>query len=347
MFHQFSFRQLTTLLLLLLLFWFELLPLNPLPPAIAANAPQSITENVPINSPDWDKIDSSITAAITKVRLRTEKFANHQLDLWVAERMRQVDNQFLNWYFDFFHQKATQDGLPFAWLAFQADFLNLFKAEDETGLSADQIIQKRMLEEFEQRFNEMVLNETAIDDLRSRIKEIADTYALAVEVQFALSMAKYHVSEQDWQQHTAQISQLIYNTGTSQSSLQPESLSILLTNKILTQMSVVVGSKLAITLGVKMAPKLAIEGGVIAIAETGAKFIDPLLIFGVLTWDVVDYQKMVNKSRPELRKNIEDYLNIVKFNILDAPDGSIMATLDEVEEEVETALVNQTISDDG
>lgn len=347
MFHQLSFRQLTTLLFLLLLFWFELLPLNPLSPAIAANAPQSITENASINLPDWDKIDSSIAAAIKKVRLRTEEFANHQLDFWVAERMRQVDDQFLNWYFDFFHQKATQDGMPFAWLAFQADFLNLLKAEDEKGLSADQIIQKRMLEEFEQKFNEMVLNETAIDDLRSRIKEVADTYASAVEVQFDLSMAKYHVSEQDWQQHNAQISQLIYNTGTSQSSLQPESLSILLTDKILTQMSAVVGSKLAITLGVKMAPKLAIKGGAIAIAGTGAKFIDPILIFGVLTWDVVDYQQMVNKSRPELRKNIEDYLNIVKLNILDAPDGSIMATLDEVEEEVETALVNQTISDNG
>lgn len=202
------------------------------------------------------------------------------------------------------------------------------------GLTPDEIIQKRMLNEFEQKFNDLVLNEAAIDDLRDRIEHIARNYASALSFQFELVRAKYHIPNQDWEQHMSQVSQLIHNTGTSESSLSSESLSSLLTTKIIAAASVAIGGKLAIKFAVKMAPKLAIKGGALAVLETGAKFIDPLLIAGLLIWDAADFQLMVNKSRPELRKNIEDYLAVVKSNIYDAPDGSILAEIDKVQNQM-------------
>ena len=90
--------------------------------------------------------------------------------------------------------------------------------------------------------------------------------------------------------------------------------------------------------------KLAIKTGVLAVLETTAKLVDPLLIAGLLIWDAADYQLMVNKSKPELRKNIEDYLVTVKENIYNAPDGSIITAIDEIEDQITNILVNQTSS---
>lgn len=338
-----SIQRSLSIVCLLLLFWSHPLS-NGLLPALAvstsANSPQITVEA----SYDWSEVQQATAEVVRKVRPSTDEFAANELDRWTAERMKQVDKQFLNWYFGFIHQKATQDGVPFAWVAFKVDFLDWLKAKDEKGLTPDQIIQKRMLDEFEQKFNELVLNEDAIDDLRYRIEHIARNYASALSFQFELVRAKYHVPQQDWEQHMTQISQLIYNTGTSESSLSSDSLSSLLATKIIAAASVAIGSKLAAKFAVKMAPKLAIKGGALAILETGAKFVDPLLIAGLLVWDVADYQAMVNKSRPELRQNIEDYLLLVKSNIYDAPDGSILAAIDEVESQIIDLLMQQTTS---
>ncbi len=347
MFHSFSIRRSLSLLCLLLLFWLQLFSnqsFSVLAVPLPSNPPQFITEAVYSTSYDWSEAHKAIAEGVRKVRSSTDEFAANELDRWMTERMKQVDDRFLNWYFSFIHQKATKDGVPFAWLAFQADFLNLLKAKDEKGLAPDQVIQKRMLEEFEHKFNELVLNEAAINDLRDRIEHIARNYASALSFQFELVRARYHVPDQDWEQHISQVSQLIYNTGTSESSLSSASLSSLLATQIITAASVAIGSKLAVKFAVMMAPKLAIKGGVMAVLGTGAKFIDPLLIAGLLIWDAADHQLMVNKSRPELRKNIEDYLLVIKSNIYDDPDGSIIAAIDEVGEQIIDLLVNQTIS---
>lgn len=341
MFHPISQRLLSILCLLLWL-WFSPFP-SVASSALAASSLANSSQIAVETTYEWNEVHQAIVEAVKKVRPSTDKFAANELDRWMIERMKQVDEQFLNWYFGFIHQKATQDGVPFAWLAFSVDFLDWLKAKDEKDLTPDQIIQKRMLEEFEQQFNTLVLNEEAIDDLKDRIDHVAQNYASALSLQFEIVRAKYHVPEQDWKQHMSQVSHLIYNTGTSESSLSSDSLNSLLATKIITAASIAISSKLAVKFAVKMAPKLAIKSGVVTVLETGAKFVDPLLIAGLLIWDAADYQAMVNKSKPELRKNIEDYLLLVKLNIYDAPDGSIIAAIDEIEDQIVDLLANQTI----
>jgi hypothetical protein len=337
MFHS-SIRQSLSILYLLLLFWLQPLPdetFSALAVSLLSNSSQATVEA----SYDWSEVQQGIAEGVRKIRPSIDEFAANELDRWVTERMNQVDEQFLNWYFGFIHQKVTQDGVPFAWVAFKVDFLDWLKTKDEKGLSPDQIIQRRMLEKIEQKFHELVLNEAAVNDLRDRIKHVARNYASALSIQFELIRTRYHVPDQEWEQHTSQVSQLIYNTGTSESSLSSDSLSSLLATKVITAASVALSSKLAVKFALKMAPKLAIKGGALAVLETGAKFIDPLLVVGFLIWDAADYQVMVNKSRPELRKNIADYLELVKANIYDAPDGSIIAAINQVENQIVDLLV--------
>jgi len=72
--------------------------------------------------------------------------------------------------------------------------------------------------------------------------------------------------------------------------------------------------------------------------NSGNRCIDPLLAVGLLVWDVWDYDKMVNESRPVLRQNILDYLNEVKWSILCSPENSIMAAIEDVEGKIITGL---------
>ena len=134
---------------------------------------------------------------------------------------------------DSFIKGRPKMGVPFAWLGFKVDFLDVLKAKDEKGLTSSQIIQKRMLEEFEQKFNDLVLNETAINDLRDKIENIGRHYASCLSLQFELVRARYHIPHQEWDQHISQISKLIYNTGTSQFSPSSESLGILLATRLI------------------------------------------------------------------------------------------------------------------
>lgn len=341
MFYSIIRRSLSILCLLLWL-WLQPFPYKTVS-ALAVSSLANSSVAIVKATNEWSEVHQAIVEAVKKARLSTEEFAANELDSWMMERMKQVDKRFLNWYFGFFHQKATQDGVPFAWLALKVDALNWLKAKDEKGLSPEQIIQKRMLEEFEQKFNTLVLNEEAIDDLKNRIEHIAQNYASVLSDQFESIKAKSHVPEQDWEKHMSHIAQLIYNTGTSESSLSPDSLTSLLTTRIIDAAGVAVATKLAIDVAAKMAPKFAIKGGTLILLETGAKFLDPLLIVGVLVWDAADHHTMVSKSRPELRKNIEDYLLLVKSNIYDAPDGSILAAIDEVEGQIVSLLTNATL----
>lgn len=228
----FSIRRLLSLLCLLLMFWLQIFSSEAFS-ALAVSLPSNPPESVAEKSYEWSEVQKDIADAVRNVRPSTEEFAVHELDSWIKGLMRQVDKDFLNWYFGFIHQKATQDGVPFAWLAFKVDFLDVLKAKDEKGLAANQIIQKRMLEEFEQKFNELVLNEGEIDNLRDKIENIARNYASSLSFRFELVREKYHIPHQEWDRHISQISKLIYNTGTSEFSLSSESLSSLLQAELL------------------------------------------------------------------------------------------------------------------
>jgi len=70
----------------------------------------------------------------------------------------------------------------------------------------------------------------------------------------------------------------------------------------------------------------------------------PLMAAGIAIWDVWDYKKMVKESRPVLRQNILAYFNEVKLSILNSPENSIMAAIEEVESKIITGLESRLTS---
>ncbi|MGL4376746.1 MAG: hypothetical protein ACRCT1_09940, partial [Microcoleaceae cyanobacterium] len=90
------------------------------------------------SSTDVNKVDSDLIKGMRVAHDSTETFAREELEIWINDLMKRVDDKFLNWYFNYFNQKAMDFGVPFVWIMFKADFLNVLKSKDEKGLNANQ-----------------------------------------------------------------------------------------------------------------------------------------------------------------------------------------------------------------
>ncbi len=142
--------------------------------------------------------------------------------------------------------------------------------------------------------------------------------------------SSYHVPDLEWENHLGQLLTIAYNSGTSKGSLSPDSLN----SNLLTKTSVAATA----VIGAKLTAKFAGKATAIAL-KTAAKFADPLLVIGFIAWDIWDYNKMVEKSRPEMRKNILDYFTELKYSI----DNSIISTIDEVQSQLEKGITSLSL----
>ena len=297
------------------------------------------------SSTDFKPVDRYLIAALRNAHDSTEEFARQELELWIDDLMKRVDDKFLNWYFNYFNQKAMEFGIPFVWIMFKADFLNLLKSKDETGLNANQIIQKRMINDFQNKFNELVLNPEESQQFLLKLTErSARNYESALGVKLASAKNYYDISDQAWEKYLTSLGSLIYNTGNSQSSLSAISLSSELTTDTAILSTAIGGGTLALIFASKVAAKIGGKAVAAIMAKIGAQVLDPVIGLGLLIFDVWSYDKMVKESKPALRQNILDFFNEVKWSILNAPENSIMAAIEDVESNIITALESRSVS---
>ncbi|WP_375448826.1 hypothetical protein [uncultured Nostoc sp.] len=346
-------KMFISLVVVVVIFWSGMIPyLMPIAAVNSATAKQSnhaqnYYEALSLKSTtgtNWDEIDQYLVEAIKLAHESTEEYANAALEKWVDELMRKVDTKFLDWYFSYGNQKAMEFGVPFAWAAFELDsFLKVMRQEDEKDLNTEEIIKKRMIEDFNSKFSELVLDKQAEDNLKSILEQLGRNHASAMGFKFSVIKAQYQIPNQDWDEHLLKIAELVDNTGTSKYSLSAQSINSNLFTKVIATTTAIVGIKLAAKFAAKAGSKLLAKAGASIIAQTGAQLLDPILAVGFLVWDVWDYQGMVANSKPELSKNIFDYLTELRLSILYAPENSITAAIEEVERKLLNALESQPV----
>jgi len=291
---------------------------------------------------DWSEVDRYLIEAVRTAHDSTEEFATYELDRWLDDLMQKVDDRFLNWYFSYLHQKKMEFSAPFTWLFLAGDYaLNRFRSERDKKLNPDRAYQEKLIADFERKFNQLVLDpEAGGKYLRELAARVGRNYASALGMKFAQVKSTYQIPDGDWERYLNDLATLVYDTGNSKSSLSPESL----TNEVLIVSTAAIGGKIALTFAGKAAAKIAAKAGG-AVAAKVTQVLDPLLGIGIVIWDLWDYNRMVAASRPLLRENISDYLQEVKMSILYAPENSIMAAIETVEQEIITGVESQLASD--
>lgn len=290
---------------------------------------------------DWNEIDVKLVEGLENARQSTEEFANSELNYWVKKVMVNVDHDFLNWYYSYLNQKAMEFGIPFAWLAFKLDEpLKVFRKDEEKELNAADLIQKRMVEDFNRKFQSLVFTEEVETELKNSLERVGRNYSSAIGFTFTTIQKNYHIPDILWQEHLKALSQLTYDTGV----FSTDNVNSNLLTNISTVTTLVIGTRLAANFAVKAGGKVATKAGASVAAKAGAQLLDPVLAVGFLVWDVWDYNRMVSHESPEMRQNILDYLNEMKYSILLAPENSVMAAIDEVQNKLEKELSSLSYS---
>ncbi|HEY9647587.1 MAG TPA: hypothetical protein V6C88_14520 [Chroococcidiopsis sp.] len=318
-------KQVVEMLLLATWLWFVPLPFAI---ALADKMPQPAATQAVMaanTAYDWSEIDQQLVNSLHEAHQSTEEFVIRELDYWAQKRIESIDHPFLDWYFDFLHQKATEFGVPFAWMAFTIDSkLKILQTADEKTerLNADQILKRRMEADINQKFAEDVLNQEAMADLKEVIERTAQNYASAVGVQFASIKSRYQVANQEWERHLDKLSEIVANTGTEVPGLPGSALAGNLTTKVLAITAASAGTKVVTSLVAKSGTKLLAKGGAAIAAKWGSTLVDPALGIGLIAWDVWSYRQNVDHDRPLLKQDLSRYIMALRDSIQENQEGN-------------------------
>ena len=92
-----------------------------------------------------------------------------------------------------------------------------------------------------------------------------------------------------------------------------------------------IGTKVSAKLASKAAAKMAAKTGGKVAAKAGGELLGPIVGIGIIIWDLYDHAQTTKVNKPILRNNIEAYLKEVEETLLEDPEGSIMATIRQIE----------------
>ena len=134
------------------------------------------------------KVNDRTLVALTEAYELAEEFATNDLDNWVRELEGRVDNDFLNWYFDYFNQKRRE-------------ILALVR-----GVTGQNISQKEF-QDFNQEFGSRVVSPEDIE-LRLEIltSEVTNLYANELNKKLTYAQKDLKLSSQKWEKYLASIS---------------------------------------------------------------------------------------------------------------------------------------------
>jgi hypothetical protein len=283
---------------------------------------------------DWSEVDAEMVTALKNAHENTRNFASEQLDIWVDEWKTQVDSSFLDWYFNYFTQKQREyQGI---WIALSSGTLHLLNPENP---SPEEKLAETITENFQQEFAKRVIRPQIAQMKLERLTQQSVNHYLEdlagkvdqVQIRNKIPLADWNrylseiaITINDGQQNPTSLSMKAIVGGTGYIAIKPFVVPLL--GKIGSQMT----AKLSGKIGAKIAAK---TGGTLS-AKIGAGLLDPIVGIGIIVWDLWDHDHTVKIERPILRKNIADYLQEVKFSLLDNPVNGIMTPIEQIETQI-------------
>lgn len=292
------------------------------------------------------QINSDLILALRNARAKSETYASEKLDEWINQLRERVDNDFLNWYFNYFTQ------LDIGFQAIITDFSSLI-VRGFNPLQSTPEVQKaeKLTEEFQREFTRRVLKpEIAQIKLERFTRETINTYVSELGEQLAGIQSEYKIPQADWERYLSGVSTTIrQSTGNNQDlslrvlsrgteylvALPLSKATVKLGSGLATKFaenaaakaSAKATAKITTKISTKAAGKVAGEFSIPTLSTIGLELIDPLAAVGILAWDVWDNYHTAQVQRPKMREAIFEYLDEMKQVLLYNPHDSIMSTI--------------------
>lgn len=287
--------------------------------------PKPIEKTV-VQQVDWDKVNRDIRGMMIEARLETELIAVKKLDAWIARNMKRVDEDFLDWYFGYWTQQK---------LGLKALLSQVWHWVDSDSPTAAEKVTQIVQEEFT---NRVIRPQIAQMEMERIINEIVAYYSATLKGKLAKIPTEYKINPVDWDRYISDISIMVRNVEGNRSTSLPMKALVGLTAggtlvvfRSLKPIVIKIGSKFSSKMAASAASKMAAKTGGKVAAKSGGKFLGSVIAIGIIIWDVWDHHATKKKAKPVLRKNIHDYFQEMKRNILHDPEYGIMTVIYQME----------------
>lgn len=284
---------------------------------------------------DWTLVDGDVAQAMERAREAARAYGSKELDLWLATLMERVDNNFLDWYFNYWTQQLLglkgmyQYGVHYV-LAHQP--------------SAAEAITQEIQEEFSRR---VLMVEHAELVMNRIVTSTVDVYLHELTTSLDAIPRKYRMSAMAWERYLEDIASITSMEGGREVPLSLKTLtlasgggSLLLAAKVKTAIAGA-GTKAMAGSSGKLASTMAAKTGGKVVAKVGGKFFGVITGIGVLIWDLWDHSVTRRDGRPQLRSALEQYFSELKQLLLDEKEHGLMAPLNQLEMKVVDQLGQQ------
>ncbi len=303
--------------------------------------PQAIEPVVkPIPKPpiDWAQVDRDLVAALTHAHALAETSATQRLQAWGDHMMVRVDEDFLEWYFDYWTQQRL--GLKSLW------YWTLHQALENQPDAAEAIT-----EEIQNEFAKRVLRpEIAQLEMERIAEDMLHVYVNALTALLAAIPDKYEIPQPDWERYLDDIAVLTSKAeGNRRTPLTLKAITatsmgggVALAQAFSPAMKKI-GGKVSAKLAAKGASKVAGKTGAKVAGKFGGKFLGAIVGLGVIMWDVWDHYETKQVERPILQEALADYFVEVRHDLLYEPESGMMALVNEIEDSIIASLRTQPV----
>lgn len=288
--------------------------------------PHKVNINEPI---DWSQVNKAVADALKAAREETENLASEKLDQWINEKMKRVDNVFLEWYFGFWTQQWI--GLKAIWYKGKEWIFSNSKsaAEEITGM-----VQEKFT-------TSVIVPQTSQKQIERIISEVMNHYARALKGKLDNIPMQYEINPADWNLYIREISEITTTVDADRSV--PLSLKVIfgagvgVSLRLISSLKPVIKkivAKISTKLAAKKAASIAIKKGGQVAARFGGRFLGPIVAIGIIIWDIWDHRNNVKVAKPKLRQSILDYFKEVKHLLLNDDRYGIMTIIYRMEQRI-------------
>ncbi len=295
---------------------------------------QPITIAKPI---PWDRVNADVRQALTTAHTKAQRYAESELETWSRDLVARIDDDFLPWYFGYWHQQWFGLEALWYWTLDRLWYVKPSMVETLTEQIQQEFANRVLRPKISEMQMERILQGTVsvfVSDLQSSLSEIPSKYSVP-QMQWNRYLEGIAVTTQTVhgnREVPLTLKVLVAGTGATASKAS----AILI--KALKPVVGKIESKIAAKGAGKAASKLAAKTGGKVAAKVGGKFLGLFIGVGVLVWDVWDHYKTKAEQQPVLRQNLVDFLAEVREDLLHNPESGIMSVIASIESGVVNSM---------
>ncbi len=280
-------------------------------------------------------LDTALDTALVESRKTALRFASNELDTWIADLMKRVDDpgsdsDFLDWYFGYWTQQK---------FGLDKDITSVIHIFNKNSPTAKERIQEMVRQEFT---NKVFRPEIAKLELKTISRNMAQVYTNELWNNLENVHIRYNIPTADWNSYLQGLTVSVTDFDGQQVPLTLKAVAVgsIGSSVVLSKGALLAIEKMTANIGVNVVAKAAASFSAKLGAFAAGEFLGPAVVVAITAWDAIDIHNTEIKTRRELRQNIEDYFKAMKRDILEDEENGIQKLISNIETSVRKSVAN-------